>query len=161
MKKVAIIVFVILGSIAIKAQTGLSAGVALGAPMGDGSDVSTFNLSLNTQYLFEVSESFKIGPAMAYDLWLGKDYEVANVEIEGEDFSFLPIAAALKFNASEKFFLGGDLGYAVGLDDVDGGFYYMPKLGYTSEFFDIYGFYKGISNDGSISAIGAGFMYHF
>lgn len=50
---------------------------------------------------------------------------------EGE-VQFLPIAASGRFNASEDFSIGADLGYALGINEGnDGGFYYRPIVGYN------------------------------
>lgn len=71
--------------------------------------------------------------------------------IDGEDATFLPIAAAARFNVSDAFSLGADLGYAVGLapDGNDGGFYYAPRAAYSvSDLIDIVLGYRGVSLDG-------------
>ena len=68
-----------------------------------------------------------------------------------EDAGFIPIAGAARFNVSDDFILGADLGYAIGVSpsDNDGGFYYAPRIQYgVSESIDIVLAYRGISVDG-------------
>lgn len=53
-----------------------------------------------------------------------------------------------------------DVGYAVGLDGVDGGLLYQAKLGYTNSMLDAFLFYRGISaDDFDISVVGLGVSF--
>jgi len=86
----------------------------------------------------------------------------------GADLAYL-------WNISENFQLGPtagfqnyfikselkDLGAFVTSGGGDGGFYYMPKLGYQQPSYEVYGGYRGVSNDGSISAINLGVNFKF
>ena len=71
---------------------------------------------------------------------------------------------AARFMASEKFMLGADLGYALGMNEGnDGGFYYRPMAGYNvSAQFQVNLSYIGVSVDGgSWSTINLGASYSF
>lgn len=73
------------------------------------------------------------------------------IMIDTPDVSFIPIAGSARYNISEEFALGADLGYALGInpDTNDGGFYYAPRIQYnTSSFLSIVAAYRGISVDG-------------
>lgn len=131
-------------------KVGLSAGL----PIGDVGDFYTFSVIADANYLFDVSEEFQVGPMAGLSYSFGEDIEGSvgdvSIEIEAEDAIFLPIGGAARFNLSENFTLGADLGYAIGVSDgFDGGFYYAPKVQYgISESLDIVASYRGVSADG-------------
>lgn len=148
-----------------------SVGLTAGIPVGDAGDFYTFNLGLDANYLWEVSDDFSAGVATGYNTSFGDDFSTPDVTIAGitipgftyelDNFDYIPLAAAGRFNASEEFVLGADLGYAIVLTDgVDGGFYYRPMVGYNvSDKIQISVSYRGVSNDGSFSTINAGVNY--
>ncbi|MEP3838582.1 MAG: hypothetical protein ABJM36_13090, partial [Algibacter sp.] len=50
---------------------------------------------------------------------------------DGDNISFLPIAASGRLNVSDDLSLGADVGYGVGINDGnDGGVYYSPSVIY-------------------------------
>ena len=161
MKKiVCIAVMALLGFGSLSAQENrFNLGVNLGLPTGDVSDFYSFALGVEANYLFEVSEKFQVGPSISYVNYFGK-------EISGftaENASFLPLAGSGRFNASEEFVIGADIGYAIGIspEGNDGGFYYRPMLGYNiSEKMQITASYSGVSVDGgTFSHFGVGIMF--
>lgn len=164
MKKVFFIAFLaIIGLGKVNAQEGVfNGGINAGIPTGDMSDFSSFALGAELNYMFPVAEGFTLGPSIQYSHFFGKDYEVLGTTIEGSDVSYLPISGAARFNVSEKFVVGANLGYAVGIDDGnDGGFYYRPMVGFkvgpTSQ---LNISYSGIENDGfTASQISLGLMF--
>ena len=95
-------------------------------PIGDAGDFYTFNVGLDLQALWEVSEDFDAGVASGYNHSFGDETSVTvlgvTVTSEAEDFQYIPLAGAARFNASEDFTLGADLGYAIAVGDGDGGF---------------------------------------
>lgn len=154
--------------VGVNAQsTGFEAGAYVGIPVGDAGDFSSFNFGISAAYYWEVAPSFQLGLLTGYDYWAGKDYDVningVNIKTEGVDLGFIPIAASAKYNFGGAMFGGIDLGYAiyVGDGEGDGGFMYQPKLGYSGASFDAFAFYKGISDNTTISSVGLGFMYKF
>jgi|26BtaG_2_1085354.scaffolds.fasta_scaffold00018_35 hypothetical protein len=154
--------------VGVNAQsTGFEAGAYVGLPMGDAKDATSLNIGISAGYYWDVADSFKVGVLTGYDHWIGKtikeEFMGTTVEFEVDDFGFIPIAASAKYDFGSSLFAGVDLGYAiyVGSGEGDGGFLYQPKFGYSGASFDAFAFYKGISNDGSISSLGAGFAYKF
>lgn len=128
------------GLVAGNAQdSGFEAGAYVGIPVADVGDGSSVNVGATVAYYFNVAEGFKIGGLVGYDHFIAKD--------NAEDAGFIPITASAKFNFTESFFAGADLGYAIGISDGagDGGFLYRPRVGYSTSMVDIYAFYKGIS----------------
>lgn len=181
----------VLGLVNTNAQaTGFEAGAYVGFPSGDASDGTSLNLGINVAYLWNVSESFKAGVTAGYDLWMAKEVD----GVKGDNVSYIPVAATAKYSFGQ-FFVGLDLGYAVGMTSSEssydmggvtvtseakskGGFLYQPKFGYSGASFDVYGFYKGISDkmeatvegggfstsvseNANISSFGVGFAYKF
>lgn len=146
MRKIALFtVAVFFGLSCVKAQD-LNGGIHLGLPIGDAGDISTFSLIADLNYLFEVSEEFKVGPSVGYSHSFGD--EIMGFEID--DIQFLPIAAAGRYSFSPEFSAGVDLGYALGITDgLDGGFYYAPRVAYSvTEMIDLVLAYRGVSLDG-------------
>lgn len=122
-------------------------GLNVGLPLGDIKDTYTLNIGADLSYLWKVSEEFNAGVTAGYSHFLGDTIEGFDID----DAGFLPIAAAGRFNVSEDFAIGADLGYAVGISPSgnDGGFYYAPRVQYgVSQSIDIVLAYKGISVDG-------------
>ncbi len=112
-----------------------------GVPMGKVKEVSNMAFAGDVNYLFQVSDHFKIGPSVSYVYFNAKDKDV-------KALMFLPVGASAKFMSSnEKFFVGTDLGYGLplGKDNKKGGVYFKPYLGYNiSEVVKISLSYTGI-----------------
>lgn len=126
------------------AQGQFKAGVNAGLPVGDSGDFATFAIAVDLGYLFEISDDFQVGPTVGFsNSFLDSDFD-------GDNIQFLPIAAAGRYDVSEQFTLGADLGYAVGINDGnDGGFYYAPRVQYgISETLDLVLAYRSANRDG-------------
>ncbi|WP_370101283.1 outer membrane beta-barrel protein [Xanthomarina gelatinilytica] len=161
-------VIAVFGFSVMNAQGGFKVGLNFALPVGDAADISSFSLGLDAAYLVEVSEKFAVGGATGFTNAFGKSETLSgfgySFDVEYDDVQFIPVAAAARFYATEKFYAGADLGYAIGIDDGnDGGFYYRPKVGYN--FTDMIGAnfsYTGISLDGGDwSTIGLGVEFSF
>lgn len=168
MKKLLLVVAMVAASFTANAQDGsFNLGVNLGLPTGDAGDAYSFGMALEANYLFEVSDAFKVGPSLSYMHYFGKERTFTNggvtVTTDVEDASFIPLAVAGRFSLSDEFTLGGDLGYGIGIspDGNDGGFYYRPMLGYNiSENAMIQASYSGVSVEGgTFSNFGLGVMF--
>lgn len=140
------------------AQGNLRLGINVGLPVGDVDELYSFDLGADLSYMFGTESGFSVGPMVGYSHFFGKTMDTGFGEVDLDDVSFLPIAASGRIGLSESFFLGADIGYALGItEDVDGGFYYRPKLG-----FDLFGLgliasYSGVSMDGgSFSSVNLG-----
>ncbi|MGY0408450.1 MAG: outer membrane beta-barrel protein [Polaribacter sp.] len=167
MRKIVFIAFLaMVGLGTMNAQQGkLYGGVSVGIPTGDVSDAVSFTLGAEMNYMFPVADGFTVGPSVEYLHFFAKDFGLlSSVGIEIPDFSFLPISAAAKYNVSDKFAVGANLGYAVGISgDNNGGFYYRPSIGYkVGRKIELNLSYKGISLDGrTASNVSLGIMYGF
>jgi len=148
-----------LTTFAMTANAQFSVGATFGLPSGDVSDAYTFALGIDANYMFDSESEIAFGVATGYLTYFGD--EILGISIDNA--SFLPVAAAARYAASDKFTLGADVGYAVGLapDGNDGGFYYRPMVAYAiSEKASINLSYSGVSVDGgTFSNIGLGIMF--
>lgn len=166
--------FAAVGLVGVNAQTGVEGTVHVGIPVGDTSDVSSFNIGVDLAYLHPVADNFKLGAKVGYDHFIGKDYDYViagqRYTNEGEDYGFIPLAATAKYEFNNNLFIGADLGYAFATTDgVEGGLFYQPKIGYSAATWDLYAGYKGISAgpenndyvDYKFNAVSVGFAYKF
>ncbi|WP_298777732.1 outer membrane beta-barrel protein [uncultured Polaribacter sp.] len=164
MKKVLFIaVMALLGFGNLNAQEGaFNVGVNLGLPTGDASDATSFAASLEANYLFDITSEFKVGPSISYLHYFGKS-DILGTGIDAEDASFLPLAAAGRFAASDKFTLGVDLGYgfAISPEELEGAFYYRPMIGYTiNDSLMLQATFAAMTKEGeTVSNFGIGIMY--
>ena len=164
MKKVLLIAAFALFGFSVQAQEGFKVGVNAQLPVGDASDFTSFGLGLDVAYMFEVSDQFNVGVASGFSNLFGKTIDLGDFgEAEASDYSYIPLAAAARFDVSEDFSIGADLGYAIGVSEGDNnsGFYYKPTVGYMlSEGTQLNLSYAGISLDGfSISTINLGALF--
>ncbi|PKP27151.1 MAG: hypothetical protein CVU03_01025 [Bacteroidetes bacterium HGW-Bacteroidetes-2] len=150
MKKLMLIAAIaVFGLSAVQAQEeGFKIGVNFGLPVGDIDDVSSFNAGLDLSYMFDIVDSFQVGPSVGYShFFLKSEFS------DFDDIQFLPLSASARFFASEDLFFGANLGYALGIDDGnDGGFYYRPNVGYNLGPVALILSYQGVSVDGFTSS---------
>lgn|SRR5690606_13033407 len=127
--------FAVLGLTGLQAQ--FEAGPYMGAAVGDGDH--SLNIGGTFAYYVPVAGGFKLGGITGIDQFFGND--------DWPDATFLPLAASAKFNITPKFFVGLDLGYAIGISDAagDGGFLARPNIGFSLPIVDLYGYFKSIS----------------
>ena len=164
MKKLLLIAGFALLGITAQAQDGFVASGEIGLPIGDAGDITTFNFAIQGAYLFEINDEVQVGPKIAYSHSFGDDIDTILGSIEVDDVQFLPIAAVGRYNFTEEFWFGLDLGYAIGLNDGnDGGFYYSPQVAYgVSDQIDVFAAFRGVSVDGgSFDVISIGVEFAF
>ena len=139
MKKLLFLVAIVAASFTANAQGQFNVGGNLGLPVGDASNGSSLTFGVEANYLFEVSDEFKVGPTASYVHFLGKDGAKAP--------SFLPLGGAARYSVSDEFVVGADLGLALAMANGSGStFYYRPMVGYNiSETMMIQASYMGMS----------------
>lgn len=147
-------------------------GAHIGLPVGELSEVTTFNVGVDVAYVYPIAENFKLGVTTGYSYYTGKTEEV---NLYGLDFGkvrmpslgIIPVAATAQLNLGSNVFVGVDLGYAFFTgkyaEAKTGAFYYQPKVGYTfNAKNDIYFSFKGMSVEGSSgNALNLGYSYNF
>ncbi|TVZ54844.1 hypothetical protein OD91_0081 [Lutibacter sp. Hel_I_33_5] len=142
----------------LNAQDGkLSTVINVGLPIGNTSNISSFSIAADVNYGLSSSDEFDWGITVGFIHYFGKTLN--NISLG--DITFLPIAGTARFNASNEFIVGADIGYALGISSGNnGGFYYRPLVGYKlSDTIQINASYQVVSNTGSISNFGVGLQF--
>jgi hypothetical protein len=143
---------------------GFRAGVNIGIPTSDTQDLHSFVLGVDLNFLWEVSANMNFGIAAGYSNFFGEEVDFGSFGIvDIDDAGFLTLAGAGRLILSDQFVIGADVGYALAItpDDSEGGFYYMPNLGYNlSEVSQITVSYRHIeTDDDSFVALLAGINF--
>jgi hypothetical protein len=133
----------------VKAQTpNFGIGVNVGAPTNN--DYFKLSLGVDARMQFNAAKQLSVPVTVGYTHMLAKDYTVAGVEIEGQDYGFIPVKAGLKYFFAESgsgLYALGEVGAAFGVTDMSKtGFLYSPAVGYSwSNGLDLGVKYEGIS----------------
>lgn len=154
-KLLLVIVLSIFGFMTSYAQGSIRLDVNAGIPLADANNISSLNFGADIAYFIGLANIVKVGPLLGYSHFLG--------EGDGEDYHFIPLAASGRIGLSHSFFLGADLGYAIGADKGnDGGFFYRPKVGYNLGLIGLFASYSGIEVDGgSFNSLNLGIEFGF
>jgi hypothetical protein len=126
-KKLFLVLSLALFSFSVNAQSGIfSVGSHIALPTGYTAKGQSFGFGLDVNYMFNSGEEFSYGVASRFQYFLGKT--IAGIKIPNG--SFLPIAAAGRYKASDSFVVGADIGYSGGISPSTnkGGFYYKPMV---------------------------------
>ena len=141
------------------------AGVRLGLPIGDFSDVSSFGVGAELQGEFGFSDMVSGIVTTGYTSFFGKDVDIPGLgTIEYESTGYIPILVGARVYPSTNFFIGGQVGYGLitGNGDSEGGFNYQPQIGYNAEKFQLALNYNGLSiNSTNLSHIGLTAIFKF
>ncbi|OAZ04732.1 hypothetical protein [Flavobacterium succinicans] len=162
MKKIMLTAIAVFGFAFANAQDGgFKVGANLGLPLGDIKDSYSLNLGVDVAYTWKVSEKFEAGFGAGYAHYLGKSIDLGIANFDIEDAGFIPVYGTAQYSLSDKFFLGLDLGYAIGVapSGSEGGFLYQPKVGYSFGKTELFLGYKGISNNGTLSSLNLGVAF--
>lgn len=160
MKKIILTIAFVVAAFTANAQFSL--GANFGLPTGDASDLTTFALGVDANYMFESESDVSFGLASGFLTYFGDEVTILNTTVDLDNANFIPLAGAIRYGLSDKFSLGADVGYAIGANDGnDGGFYYRPMLVYAvGGNTSINLSYSGVSSDGAtLSNIGLGIMF--
>ena len=145
-------------------EAGFRGGINLGLPMGDIKDLYSFSLGLDVSYLWPIADKFQAGVTTGYAHYLGKTVDFLGVSVKNDDAGFVPLAATAEYSLTESFYIGADLGYALGVSPSgnNGGLLYQPKVGYQMDKLGVFAGYKGISvSGGTFTSINLGVNYKF
>jgi hypothetical protein len=168
LKKRLLILLICLPLLSLNAQNnnGLEASVHLGIPTEDISESVNLVYGLDFNYYFiHIAEVLDFGFTGGYINFNGdKILTSESVNVALPDASFLRVGGTGKIVLSQDIYFGLDLGYAIGLDDIDGGLYYQPKVGFYVSNFSLFAYYQKIRTDDrfqNYSSTGLGATYHF
>ncbi|PZR26860.1 MAG: hypothetical protein DI535_12720 [Citrobacter freundii] len=162
MKKVFLVAaFTVAGFVGLNAQKDFKfgAGVNVGLPIGDASDISNFVAGVELQGELGFTDKVKGVATTGYSHFFGKDLG-GGVKIK---YGVVPILVGARGYLSENFFLTGQVGYGFLTGDGDGGgFAYKPQVGYDAGTFQLALSYNGLSKDGgTISHLGLSGIFKF
>lgn len=109
-------------------ESKLNLGAGLGIASADA--IGVFARSLESNYLFKISDKVKLGPSISLLYYFG---DIFNIIYEGTDktSTYLPTAMALRYSLSQESMIGFDFGYSIGISDTEGASYFRPMYGYT------------------------------
>ncbi len=154
MKKLILMCTLVAFSFGAHAQFSL--GANLGFPSDKASDLTSFSFGIDATYMLTDTDAFNYGFASNIQFYSGED----NLD----NWSFLNIAGAARYQLSDQFSTGLDLGWSFGLnpDGNDGGLYWRPMVGYQlSDSAQLNLSYNAVrKTDDTISSFGLGIMFH-
>lgn len=137
----------------------LKFGLNAGVPVGDMSDFTSFTAGLELKGQLMETNHFGIGLTTGYNHFFGKN--------NFNDVGTIPIGAFVRgYPKSTGFFAGLDAGYSIitGDNNVDGGVYLRPQIGYHNYNWNFFGFYNHIFVDepglSNVSHVGIGATYN-
>ncbi|TDY12443.1 hypothetical protein [Meridianimaribacter flavus] len=122
-------------------------------------EVFSTNAAFDVTYLYNLTKDLKVGGT------LGAMYAFqnnsSNTLIKEGDGKFVSFAGTFRFHTdNDKFHIGGDVGYAYGLDE--GGFLYRLRLGMqVSKCSGIVASYTEVMDTYSYSAVNIGYEFTF
>ena len=133
------------------------AGLTAGVPVGDASDIASFNVGLDLRGQYLVTPNLAIGGVSGYNHYFAKD--------EFDDFGIVPLAGFARYYFKPKgIFIGTDVGFGLltGTEDNDGGLYVNPHIGYHNRDWNLYAFYQNTfaENDVDLQNVGVGVTYN-
>lgn len=128
MKKLLLSIAIVAFGLTATAQTE---GFNVGANAVYNTDAESFGVMIEANYLFSVSDEFKVGPTVGYQHIFGEtqtfDTGFGTFEVDSS-FGQTLVGAAARYNVSDEFVLGADLGVGIATGTSD--FYYRPLVGY-------------------------------
>ena len=138
MKHIIICFFLTCISYSVQAQqvdrTNFRAGINGGVVTGDFSEAYSLVLGVDLYQHWGLSKELDLGLTAGFFNAFGEKEEIAVggvfVETEFDNLQFIPVGGSVRIYPTSGFKIGGDVGYALGINEGnDGGFYYRPSLG--------------------------------
>ncbi len=129
MKKIVFIIFILFSVVSFSQDNEFNIGVNGGITTGNLEDISSSAFGVDANYLFDIFENIKFGPSLNLIYFLTEEFN----GVKPDAFIYLPIGGAIRFNSiGEKFYVGADAGYAIGISPSgdNGGIFVKPMLGY-------------------------------
>lgn len=141
----------------------LSIGIRGGLPISDlYSDLYSFSLDADVSYHVYAYENFMVGGAVGYGHVFGETLTEGLINIEVEDYSYIPLLASAKLYAGNLLYLGVQPGYAFALtEDTDSGFIIRAIAGYNvTENLDIVANYQNITLGTAFPSVNLGLNFY-
>ncbi|MBT8282248.1 MAG: hypothetical protein KJO86_00800 [Muriicola sp.] len=146
-------------SITIFAQEGVKIGIHGSFPFNDFSDAVVLSAGVDVGYMHALGEVVDAGVMTGFINGFPDNFDGG---LDLPSIQFLPLAASFRIWPSNSFSFGGDVGFAVGINDGnEGGLYYKPTIGYLFGTNTEVNFsYTGIQLDGATwSTVNVGVLH--
>ncbi len=158
-----VILFLLLIGAGLQAQQGFKIGLNGGIPIRqEVNDIVSLVAGADVGYHRALGEVVDAGIMTGFINGFPEKFDSGGADLP--HVQFIPLAASFRIWPSNSFSLGGDAGYAFGLNDGNGGgFYYKPLVGYLmGARTELSLSYTGIATDGlSWSTVNLGVLYTF
>ncbi len=129
-QRILVIFFVLIGT-ALQAQKGFKIGIQGGIPIGDFNDRVGVVIGAEVGYVWPLGEVIDLGVTAGFLNGFPEKYREETVANDFPNVQFIPLGVALRIWPSNSFFIGGDIGQALGINEGnDGGLFYRPQLGF-------------------------------
>lgn len=117
--------------VSIQAQEGFKMGIQAGLPFNDFNDALSVVVGADVTYMYPLGEVVDIGPAVGFIHGFAETFQSGTVRQDLTSVQFAPLSAGVRFWTSNSFSFGGNVGWALGINEGnDGGLYYRPTIGY-------------------------------
>ncbi|MEJ2583655.1 MAG: hypothetical protein P8Z38_00985 [Robiginitalea sp.] len=125
-----VFILLFLISAGLHAQQGFKIGLNGGLPVSqEVNDIVSLVVGADVGYHYALGEVVDAGFMTGFINGFPEKFDSGGADLP--HVQFLPLAASFRIWPSNSFSFGGDVGYALGLNDGnDGGFYYKPLVGY-------------------------------
>ncbi len=147
MKKLILLAaFTVFGFCIATAQDGIKFSLNGAYSLGDQDEVTAaafteYGFGVDVYKFWEIGP-VSVGPGIGYHHFFGREITEGLITIEYDNFRFFTMTGSARFYILDELFFGGDVGYAMALDEInDGGFHYRPKVGYNIGAFTIHASY--------------------
>ena len=115
-------------------RTNFRAGLTGGIVTGDFSEAYSLVLGVDLYHHWGLSKEIDLGVTVGFLNAFGEKEELIEggvaVETEFDNVQFIPVGGSVRIYPTSGFKIGGDVGYAIGINEGnEGGFYYRPSLG--------------------------------
>jgi hypothetical protein len=162
MKRFVLSLLLIIGT-GLYAQQGFKIGLNGGLPINqEVNDVVSLVAGADLGYHYALGEVVDAGIMTGFINGFPEKFDSGGADLP--NVQFLPLAASFRIWPSNSFSIGGDIGYALGLNEGnDGGFYYKPLVGYLmGAQTEVSLSYTGIAVEGlSWATVNLGVLYTF
>jgi len=151
-------------------RTNFRAGVNGGLVLGDFSEAYNFGLGLDLSHHWGVSKVIDVGLATGFHNAFGSKESIeingSFTETEFANIQYIPVGASFRIYPGKNvgFKFGGDVGYALGINEGnEGALYYRPSLGIDVKggISEVNISYFAVNDDVTFSAILLGYLFLF
>lgn len=176
MKKGIITLLVLMGTVfTVQAQrnidrTNFRVGVNGGLVLGDFSEAYSFGLGVDMYHHWGVSKLLDVGVTTGFFNAFGSEESTeingGFIETEFANIQYIPVGASLRVYPGKNvgFKFGGDVGYAVGINEGnEGALYYRPSIGIDLNrgVSELNISYFAVNDDTTFSSVLLGYLFLF